>query len=91
MKAVDERCDEQQVRTAIAVPAEKERFTTRLDRRVRYWVDGLVIGSETFVRETMIRARGKAALKNRRLTRALTDSGRPTPLCSFKQLRVLLE
>jgi hypothetical protein len=59
--------------------------------RVRYWIDGLVIGSEKFVRETIIRARGQAALQNRRLTRALTDSGRPTPLCSFKQLRVLLE
>ena len=91
MKAVDERCDEQQIRTAIAVPAEKERFTTRLDRRVRYWVDGLVIGSEKFVRETMIRARSQAALKNRRLTRALTDSGQPSALYCFKQLRVLLE
>jgi hypothetical protein len=79
------------IRTAIAVAAEKEPFITRGHRRVRYWIDGLVIGSEKFVRETIIRARGQAALKNRRLTRALTDSGQPTPLCCFKQLRVLLE
>ena len=47
--------------TAIAVAAEKEVFTTRLDHRVRYWVDGLVIGTEQFVRQTMLRARGVAA------------------------------
>ena len=28
----------------MAVAAEKEHFTMRIDRRVRYWVDGLVIG-----------------------------------------------
>ena len=67
-----------------------DRSTTRLDRRVLLGRRP-GCGSERLVRETMILARGKAALKNRRLTRAFTDSGRPTPLCSFKQLRVPLE
>jgi len=30
-------------------------FVLRLDRRVRYWTDGLIIGSEAFVRETAAR------------------------------------
>jgi len=37
--------------------AEKERFSTRVDRRVRYWVDGLVIGSDIFVKTVVARAR----------------------------------
>ena len=91
MKAVDERGTEQQIDTAIATAAEKEPFSTRTDRRVRYWVDGLVIGSRQYVRETMLRARSAAALKRRRFARAVSASGDPVPLCCFKQLRVLLE
>jgi hypothetical protein len=91
MKAEDiERRDTQPV-TPIAAAAGKEPFSTRVDRRVRYWVDGLAIGSEQFVRETMLKARGSAALERRRLTRALDSAGALTSLCCFKQLRVLLE
>ena len=91
MKAVDERLSEPEIGTAIATAAEKERFSTRTDRRVRYWVDGLVIGSQKYVREIMLSVRGAAALKQRRLTRAVSPGGEPLPLCCFKQLRVLLE
>ena len=91
MKAADENQGEEETCTAIAVAAEKEPFTTRLDRRVRYWVDGLVIGTEQFVRETMLKARGSHALKQRRFTRAINAAGGASPLCCFKQLRVLLE
>jgi REP element-mobilizing transposase RayT len=57
--------------------AEKQPFTTRADRRVRYWVDGLVIGSVIFVKTVLARARGEAAVAQRRLTRARA----PDPLC----------
>jgi len=53
MKGVDERKAPEEIGSAIAVAAEKQPFSTRADRRVRYWVDGLVIGSELFVRTTM--------------------------------------
>ena len=72
------------------VPANRlAPFTLRLDRRVRYWVDGLVIGSELFIRDTMRRARGEAAVAKRRLTRALpARSDAPTPnLCAYRRLR----
>ena len=64
MKAVDQRRPEGEIRTAIAVAAEKEPFTTRLDRRVRYWVDGLVIGTEQFVHETILKTRSAHTLRN---------------------------
>ena len=85
--------------------AEKQKFTTCLDRRVRYWVDGLVIGSDIFVRTIVGRARGQLAVQKRRLVRAvamnepLNDSAlRPSaisardmpPLYSFKQLREII-
>jgi len=43
-------------------------FSTTIIRRVRYWVDGLVIGSELYVIETMTRARGAPCMAKRRLT-----------------------
>ena len=79
--------------------AEKQRFTTRLDRRVRYWVDGLVIGSDVFVRTVVGRARGQLAVQKRRLVRAVGLDGSPSdeslpavdsPIYSFKQLREII-
>jgi len=75
--------------------AEKDRFSTRVDRRVRYWVDGLVIGSDIFVKTVVARARGEFAVRKRRLIRALDlDAGpvatAPPVLYSFKQLRRLV-
>lgn len=92
--ALDHHLNEAQTGAAIAVAAEKERFSLRLDRRVRYWVDGLVIGSELFVREVISRARPDLDLAKRRLVHALQSNAPPAPtlaLCCFKQLRVLLE
>ena len=91
MKAQDERKHPEQIGSAIAVAAEKEPFTTRADRRVRYWVDGLVIGSELFVKTTMANARGIAAVKKRKLVRARNEDSQKVDLYCFKQLRVLLE
>ena len=74
----------------MAVAAEREPFSTRVDRRVRYWVDGLVIGSELFVKTTLVQARGQWAVGKRRLVRAVNGQREPQPLYSFRQLRVLL-
>ena len=64
------------------------QFSMQVHRRVRYWVDGLVIGSELFVREVMGRVRGMEYMQNRRLTRAIQEH--PTvQLCSYRQLRVM--
>ena len=74
----------------MAVAAEKEHFSLRIDRRVRYWVDGLVIGSQIFIKTTMAESRGEAALKKRRLVRARGPDADRHRLFSFKRLRVLL-
>lgn len=75
--------------------AEKERFSTRVDRRVRYWVDGLVIGSDIFVKTVVAKARGELAVRKRRLIRAFgaeaeTAATAPPVMYSFKQLRRLV-
>ena len=80
-----------QIEAAMAAAGARERFTTQLDRRVRYWVDGLVIGSEQFVRATMGRVRVAAQVQKRRLVRALAPTNARTDLFCFKQLRILLE
>ena len=63
------------------------RFSTQAHRRMRYWVDGLVIGSELFVREVMGRVRGSEYMQTRRLTHATEDQD-AVRLCSYRQLRV---
>ena len=93
---VESRESPDKIDSAIAVAAERETFSTRTDRRVRYWVDGLVIGSEAFVRDTIATARIGFKVKKRRLVRAVNHLGaqskdsRPALYC-FKQLRLLLE
>ena len=79
------------IENAIAAAAEKEPFTTCVDRRVRYWVDGLVIGSELFVRNTIAMSRGSLAVRRRKFTKAVAHEGQDPPFYCFKQLRVLLE
>ena len=78
------------VKTAIAVAGQPEPLSTRIDRRVRYWVDGLVIGSDLFVLNTVANARIRFCRERRRLTRAVGPDREPLPLCAFKQLRTFL-
>ena len=59
-------------------------FTADLDRKVRYWVDGLVIGSELFVQDMIIQSRGILRARTRGLSRT-----KATPLCCYKQLRAI--
>lgn len=91
MKATDERRTEEETCSAIAVAAEKESFTTRADRRVRYWVDGLIIGSESYIHRMMQQSRRRIVKERRRFTQATTTDGASLPLYCWKRLRVLTE
>lgn len=93
IRATERKASPDQIEAAVEKAAEKEVFTRRVDRRVRYWVDGLVIGSELFVKTTMGTARGEAAVAKRRLVRAVSGLEGKTlePIYSFKQLRVLAQ
>ena len=67
---------------------EKEPdFTLNASRRVRHWVDGLVIGSELFVRETMRRLRTEGEVARHRLARALPAADEEA-VCCWRRLRV---
>ena len=76
---------------ARGIPDESDgktrRFVVQIDRRTRYWVDGLVIGSELFVHEMILRSRG--SLRPREFTKARTPDNQPLDLCCYKQLREL--
>jgi hypothetical protein len=56
---------------------------------VRYWADGLVIGSELFVTDVMTATRGQAHMRRRRLTRAVDMVRAPAQLCCYRQLRAI--
>ena len=57
-------------------PPKPVTFTLSARRRVRHWVDGLVIGSEIFVRDVMSRVRPKATVAKHRLARAAMSVSR---------------
>lgn len=62
-------------------------FVLTARRRVRFWRDGVVIGSELFVREVMSRVRSREEVRRHRLARS-----RPmpsvNPLHAWRRLRV---
>lgn len=64
-------------------------FTDHIHRRVRYWVDGLVIGSDIFVMDMIRRSKGMLRLKARRFTRLLNAPPDAPPLCAYKTLRAI--
>jgi hypothetical protein len=79
-----------EVEAAHAEPDGKvSPFTVHLDRRVRYWVDGLVIGSELFVQDIVLRCDGILRTRRRGFPRARAPDLTAMALCSYKQLRAL--
>jgi putative transposase len=71
--------------------AVDERMVARLgsmdlNRRMRCWTDGLVIGSEKFVREVMSRARGVPIDSGHRVMKLDTGADRDD-LCAWRRLR----
>lgn len=62
------------------------QFALHVDRRVRYWVDGLVIGSELFINDVVTRSGPHLNTRRRGVNRA-RDPG--STLCCYKQLRAI--
>jgi REP element-mobilizing transposase RayT len=58
-------------------------FTLTIRRRVRYWSSGLVIGSETFLREVMVRHESEGARRHR-VAKSTGDA--TTSLCAWRRL-----
>ena len=77
------------VDAAIAAAEAPVAFTLSTQRRVRHWVDGLVIGSEVFVRDVMSRVRPKAAVAKHRLAVATESIPGNAPVCCWRRLRTI--
>ncbi|MCE9616374.1 MAG: hypothetical protein K8T26_19045 [Lentisphaerae bacterium] len=92
IQATTVRVPSERLSDAMARKGRPEPFTTQIDRRVRYWVDGLVIGSECFVQSTVATMRTKHIFSKRRLSRAVGRPNEPRPdLVCYKHLRALLD
>ena len=65
----------------------RDRFTVTVRRRVRYWTDGAVIGSELFVREVAATfTDAKRALRKRLAKGTPSHSGGTPPLFACRRL-----
>jgi hypothetical protein len=91
LAAEENRQPPTEVEKAMAEALPPPDFTLSAHRRVRHWVDGLVIGSELFVRDTLRRATrsGSAApIRRHRLARSVSAPEVPV-LCCRRRLRVM--
>ena len=85
-----EAADEAAQKAISGIPRPCEfLLTTR--RRVRHWADGLVIGSELFVREVIRCARPSIAKPSHRLAKAEPVSAAPDVITCWRRLRPALE
>lgn len=62
-------------------------FTLTVHRRVRYWTNGLVIGSRLYLREVMARHRDEDELRRHRTARAQAERGAAPSLYAWRTLR----
>lgn len=64
-------------------------FVTYLDRRVRFWVDGLIIGTQLFIEDLLTKHRIMPSRYARRTscTKTRSPARNDLDLCVFKQLR----
>ena len=89
LAAEEARQSPAEVDAAMLAASEPVTFTLSAQRRVRHWVDGLVIGSEVFVRNVMSRVRPKAAVARHRLARAAASIPGLVPICCWRRLRTI--
>ena len=68
----------------------RSRFTVTARRRVRYWTDGAVIGSELFVREIAAKLFGSDRAKRKRLAKGSPPGPSDAPLFAYRQLNPAL-
>jgi len=88
LAAEDAKAHPVAVEAAVAAALAEPAFSLTAARRVRHWVDGLVIGSELFIRNTMRRARPEAKVARHRLART-TAPDASDEVCCWRRLRVL--
>ena len=66
---------------------QAEGFTLCVQRRVRHWTDGLVIGSQLFVKTALSHQRRESVSRRHRMARAESTNG--PPICCWRRLRTV--
>ena len=89
LAAADAHVPEEAARAAMAEASRGVAFTLVARRRVRHWVDGLVIGSSLFVRDVMRRVQPAATVAHHRLAKASDGPDGALQLCAWRRLRTL--
>jgi len=70
-------------------PAKKDpKFVIAMDRRVRYWSDGLIIGSKMFIKEVASRFYDCRKVEKRRLQAAVNLDNQSSTIFSWRSLRI---
>ncbi len=77
----------EEITKAMQDAEKRPSFALRADRRVRYWTDGLIIGSKTFVREMAARRWSEERVNKHRLQCSESDDDSPSPIYSWRRLR----
>jgi len=77
-----------EIEASMAAAAQRPRFVLRLDRRIRYWTDGLVVGSKKFVLETAARLDGTDKAQRHRLQQA-ERAGHGVGLWAYRRLNTI--
>lgn len=83
--AMDDELDGEEVQAAYEEGKTKPPLSLRADRRLRYWTDGLIIGSRDFVREVGSQIFGHERAKRKRFTKAESPEG--DALYSYRKLQ----
>jgi len=89
LAAEDAKAAPAEAEAALTAAGQEPPFTLTARRRVRHWVDGLVIGSELFVSQTMRRVRTEAEVVRHRLATAAMAGAEAAPVCCWRRLRVI--
>jgi hypothetical protein len=84
--AADAGASPEEIEDAMAKAARNPGFVVRIDRRVRYWGAGVIIGSKQFVVDMAARRDGPERAEKRSLQRA-KQNGQDVDLWSYRRLR----
>jgi hypothetical protein len=94
-QAIAERQTMDMVEAAMRQAEKAPSFVLRLDRRVRYWTDGVIIGTRAFILEHAARKWDADRLTRQHLEPAALvasqTTGKPVPagICAWRRLRPL--
>ncbi|NCC62143.1 MAG: hypothetical protein EOM12_14650 [Verrucomicrobiae bacterium] len=88
LKKVMYEAFDREIREKMQAEPEEQGVTLTLKRRVRYWTEVLIIGSELFVREVMGRVHDKNIASGRRLTELKDTNDMGVKLYAWRHFRI---